>query len=179
MSTRPRGRPKGSGARAAILSATDIASIVKTARKVGGFGSRAEVAALLSIEFGLTAGDLCTITTRDLFEPSGELAAEPRNGLAKSSNASRVLRGALLDYWGRHLVGSHLDGPLFQSQRGIGLTRASLARILTALYRAAGVATASSRSGRRTANWHIMAIGLIAHLRRIGLSVAAHCAASR
>ena len=157
MERRPRGRPKGRCGKAAILTPIDLTKILNIARGSKRNSARIEVAVMLSVELGLLAGDLAALTVGDLFDLNGALRLGPENCIADISSASRRLRDALSAYWDRHLAGSHQDSPLFRSQRGRGLSRASLARLLTSLYRDAGITCASSRSGRRTATWRMMA----------------------
>lgn len=157
MNQRQRGRPKGSVGKAAILGPADLTKILRTVRTPKKYAGRAEVAFLLSVELGLLAGELSSLRVSDLFEPRGSVRTYSVIGFANMSSASSNLRAALSAYWERNLAGSHQSSPLFRSQRGNGLSRGSLARVLTVLYREAGISTASSRSGRRTANWYAMA----------------------
>jgi len=62
------------------------------------------------------------------------------------------LRGLLANYRERQLSLRPQDeqNPLFRSQRGGHMMAASMTRFVTELYRKAGIADGSSRSGRRT-----------------------------
>ena len=152
MSQCLRGRPKGSVGRAAIFGPADLTKILRTVRMSKNYAGRAEVAFLLSVELGLLAGELSLLRVGDLYNACGLVRMQSPIGLADMRSASSTLRAALSAYWERHLAGSHRSSPLFRSQRGNGLSRGSLARLLTTLYREAGISTASSRSGRRTAD---------------------------
>jgi integrase len=155
MTKCPRGRPKGSGGGAvAVLTPEDIRQVLRAARDSGRYSGRAEIALRLSIQLGLRAGELVTLKTRDLVDNRGHLRRElsfNSRGLArKLPLSSPELRRALADFCERHLNPHAPDDSVFASQRKGALTRASLARLLTSVYKRTGICGGSSRSGRRT-----------------------------
>jgi integrase/recombinase XerD len=148
MTKRIRGRPKGSNGPAAILTPAQIRAVLQCARQSGRYRDRAELALILSLEFGLTAGQLVALTAGDLMNRSGcirEALSQRPAGLLVSE-----LRQSLADYCERHLSPEVPDVPLFASQRGGALTRSSLGALLTSIYKRAGIRDGSSRSGRKT-----------------------------
>lgn len=151
MKARVRGRPKGSGGGSvAILATSDIRKVLQTVRRLGRYPARAEIAYLLSVEFGFRAGDLALLTVGDLFDGDGNVRVRWPTKSAEICCSTDVLAGRLSEYWSTHLAVSPDDSPLFPSQHGGGLTRASIARLLTSAYKIAGIVGGSSRSGSRT-----------------------------
>ena len=150
MVSRLRGRPKGSGGNVATLVLSDVQKALKSARRLGRYSIRNEVALLLSVEFGLRAGDLALLRVGDLFDQGGKLRDKSVISRSLSCGNSELLTKKLLEYWHSHLGASPDDAPLLRSQHGGGLTRATVARLPTSAYKSAGIAGASSRSGART-----------------------------
>jgi integrase/recombinase XerD len=154
MSKRARGRPNGSGGPAAVLTRAQVSEVLRAARSSGRHKDRTELAFILWIEFGLTAGPLAALKIGELIGCDGrvreELKLQFRTTTKSFPLSSPILRRTLANYCDRHLTGAAADAPAFVSQRGGALTRASLARLLTSLYRRAGIVGGSSRSGRKT-----------------------------
>ncbi len=73
MQSRPRGRPKGSGGSAAILASNDVQRSLKMAANLRRHSARAELAILISVEFGLSAGALSRLSVGRIFESGGAL----------------------------------------------------------------------------------------------------------
>jgi integrase/recombinase XerD len=162
---RPRGRPKGTGGPAAVLTTAEITQVLRTARKSGRYAARAELALTLSFELGLRASELVSLRVGDLFYPDGKVKTVIFTGSIDGRRGSYVpsdeVRKRLADYYERSLGPETApEKPLFTSQRGGQLTVASLARLLTSIYRAAGIHGGSSRSGQRTHRQRGHAIGL-------------------
>jgi integrase len=109
---------------------------------------------MLSVELGLRAGELASLTTGDLIQPNGQLRKliVIRKGNRDQSHElrSQEIRSVLVSYCERHLNPMLPAASVFRSQRKGPLTRGSIARLMTALYRNAGILNGSSRSGRRT-----------------------------
>ena len=151
MTKRPRGRPKGSAGAAAVLTPDDIRQVLRAARSYGKYSERAETAFMLSIELGLTAGELVVLKAGDLMNTDGHLRRELllncRGMVRHVALSSPKLRRALANFCDRHLNPHAPDEAVFTSQRGGTLTRASLARLMTSVYRRAGICGDSSRSG--------------------------------
>ena len=122
--------------------------------QVGRYSNRVEVAFMLSVEFGLRAGELVLMKTSDLIDVGGQLRREIVLNCASKPQSfelsSMQLRKTLANYCEANLSPDVPDGPVFRSQRTGALTRASLARLLTSLYQQAGILGGSSRSGRKT-----------------------------
>jgi integrase/recombinase XerD len=160
MSKRLRGRPKGSVGKAAILSSTQVKDVFLSARRHGKYADRAELVLALSIQMGLRASELAALRWADIYDSDGMvrqiiLVTRAYTRKAKMRSllvSSPKLRGLLADYRERQLSLRPRDEqtPLFCSQRGGHLTAGSMSRFVTGLYRKAGIADGSSRSGRRT-----------------------------
>ena len=160
MSKRLQGRPKGSVGKAAILSSAQVRDVFLSARRHGKYSDRAELVLALSIQMGLRASELAALRWPDIYDSDGSVRQMILVTRAYTRNAkthallisSPKLRGLLADYRERQLSLRPRDEqvPLFCSQRGGHLTAASMSRFVTGLYRKAGIADGSSRSGRRT-----------------------------
>ena len=160
MSKRLRGRPKGSVGKAAILSSAQVRDVFLSARRHGKYSDRAELVLALSIQMGLRASELAALRWVDIYDLDGSVrqmicvtrAYTRKTKIRALLVSSPKLRGLLADYRERQLSLRPLDEqiPLFCSQRGGHLTAGSMSRFLTGLYRKAGIADGSSRSGRRT-----------------------------
>ena len=160
MSKRLRGRPKGSTGKAAILSSAQIKDVFRSAHRRGRYSDRAELVLALSIELGLRAIELASLRWADVYNSDGSVRqmilvnrAYTRKGKTRAIAVSPPkLRGLLANYRERQLSLRPQDQqiPLFRSQRGGHMMAASMTRFVTELYRKAGIADGSSRSGRRT-----------------------------
>lgn len=156
MSKRPRGRPKGSGGgAAAILDSAQIKRLLQCAQRMDGSSCRIQVALLLSHELGMRASEISKLRLGDIYNEQGNVHARVRV-VGKRSNRvlplrSVKLRAVLADHFERNVRDRHLDHwePLICSRGGV-MTPASLSRLMTSVYRAAGIESGSSRSGRRT-----------------------------
>jgi len=157
---RPRGRPRGTSGRAAVLSRAQLRHVLKVARSRGRLGSRAEAALALSFGLGLRAKELASLKWSDVFEQDGTLrgvihlkaaytkGSKTRDVFLSSPSLARVLRHYAGEDWAMGVRGA--NAALFRSQKGGHMTPASMARFIKCLYREAGVANATSHSGRRT-----------------------------
>ena len=160
MSKRLQGRPKGSVGKAAILSSAQVKDVFLSARRHGKYSDRAELVLALSIQLGLRATELAALRWADIYDSDGsvrQMILVTRAYVRKAKTRALLvnspkLRGLLADYRERQLSVRPLDEriPLFCSQRGGHLTAGSMSRFVTGLYRKAGIADGSSRSGRRT-----------------------------
>jgi integrase len=144
MTKRSRGRPKGSGGPVVALTPSQIREVARAASRSGRYSDRAELAFLMSIELGLTAGQLAAMRIRDVMGAGGQL----RDGLSRNRPE---FRRALANYCEQHVDPGAQELPLFASQRGGALRASSLASILNSVYKRAGIRNGSSRSGRKTA----------------------------
>ena len=156
MARRP-GRPSGTSGRAAVLSASQVRHVFRVARSRGRHAARAETTLAMTVGLGLRAKELAGLTWADVYETDGRVrkvvhlkAAYTKGGRTRDVFASSPsLRRALERYRETRSVPS-ARAPLFASQKGGPMTACSMARFLKALYREAGIAGASSHSGRRT-----------------------------
>lgn len=156
MGKRPRGRPRGSRGSAAILDSAQALKVLQAARRIDRSSYRLQVAVLLSFELGLRASEIARLCVADIYEGNGNVAYSVR---IRSSGSDRLLpirstrlRSALANHFERDFRNCRIDNatPVIRSQRGGAMTKGGLARLLTHLYRIAGIETGSSRSGRRT-----------------------------
>ena len=157
---RKRGRPPGTSGRAAVLSQSQVRHAMRVARSRGRHAARAEAALAMSVGLGLRAKELAGLRWADVYAEDGRVraivhlrAAYTKGGRTRDVFASSpALRRVLARYGeARWLMSaSRSDAPLFASQKGGAMTAGSMARFLKALYAEAGIAGASSHSGRRT-----------------------------
>jgi integrase/recombinase XerD len=155
-----RGRPPGTSGRAAVLTRTQVRHVFRVARNRGRFADRAEAVFALSIGLGLRAKELAALKWSDVYEADGKVrsvvhlraaytkGAKTRDVFVSSPSLRKVLARYGEERWLMSARSS--QAPLFASQKGGHLTAASMARFLKELYREAGLAGASSHSGRRT-----------------------------
>ena len=158
--TRRRGRPPGTSGRAAVLSASQVRHVFRVARARNRHAARAEATLALTIGLGLRAKELAGLTWADVYDQEGRVrkvvhlkAAYTKGGKTRDVFVSSpALRRVLEKYGERDWLGSARasQAALFASQKGGPMTACSMARFLKALYREAGIAGASSHSGRRT-----------------------------
>ena len=158
--TRRRGRPPGTSGRAAVLSASQVRHVFRVARSRARHAARAEATLALTIGLGLRAKELTGLTWADMYDQEGRVrkvvhlkAAYTKGGKTRDVFVSSpALRRVLQKYGERDWLGSARasQAALFPSQKGGPMTACSMARFLKALYREAGIAGASSHSGRRT-----------------------------
>jgi integrase/recombinase XerD len=121
---------------------------------------RAEAALALSIGLGPRAKELASLKWSDVYDAEGRVRPVVHLKAAYTKGArtrdvfvsSPALRRVLEKYSERDWLGSARasQAALFASQKGGPMTACSMARFLKALYAEAGVAGASSQSGRRT-----------------------------
>lgn len=157
---RKRGRPPGTSGRAAVLSNTQVKHVLRVAKARGRHAARAEAALALSIGLGLRAKELASLRWSDVFDADGRIRRVVHLKAAYTKGArtrdvfvsSPALRRVLEKYGERDWLGSARasQAALFASQKGGPMTACSMARFLKAIYAEAGIAGASSHSGRRT-----------------------------
>lgn len=156
MGKRPRGRPRGSHGSAAILDSSQILKVLQAARRIDRSSYRLQVALLLSFDLGLRASEIARLCVADIYEGNGNVANSIR---IKSPGRERLvpvrstrLRSTLANHFECSFRDRPHDNatPVIRSQRGSAMTTGGLARLLTHLYRKAGIDSGSSRSGRRT-----------------------------
>jgi integrase/recombinase XerD len=157
---RRRGRPPGTSGRAAVLTGSQVRHVFRAARSRGRHAERAEAALALSIGLGLRAKELAGLRWADVYDQDGRVrkivhlkAAYTKGGRTRDVFVSSpALRRVLEKYGERHfvLIAGASHAALFASQKGGPMTACSMARFLKTLYREAGIAGASSHSGRRT-----------------------------
>lgn len=165
MGKRPRGRPKGSRGSAAILDSAQALKVLQAARRIDRSSYRLQVALLLSYELGLRASEISRLRVGDIYEENGNVGNSVR---ITSSGGERLLpirstrlRSTLANHFECSLRDRHIDNatPVIRSQRGGAMTTGGLARLLTHLYRIAGIESGSSRSGRKTLRAHLENFG--------------------
>jgi integrase len=114
---------------------------------------RNRVIVLLSVKAGLRAGEIANLTWPMVVDPSGEIAPyiELHDGAAKNRSGRRVpLHNDLREALARAREVSDRPRHVVYSERGGGLTPATIVNWFTAAYRHLGLAGCSSHSGRRT-----------------------------
>lgn len=165
MVKRIRGRPRGSRGSAAILDSAQALKLLQTARRIGGSSYRLQVALLLSFDLGLRASEIARLRVADIYEGNGSVANTVRITFSGRERLlpirSTRLRSALSNHFEYNFRDRHIDNatPVIRSQRGGAMTTGGLARLLTHLYRMAGIESGSSRSGRRTLRAHLENFG--------------------
>ena len=158
--SKPRGRPRGTSGRAAVLTPSQIRQVFKVARSRGRHAARAEAVLAVSMGLGLRAKELAALKWSDVYNGEGNVravvhlkAAHTKGGRTRDVFlSSPALRGVLKRYCATRMVSGtpRPNAPLFKSQKGGAMTAYSMARFLKTLYIEAGIAGASSHSGRRT-----------------------------
>lgn len=155
-----RGRPPGTSGRAAVLSPAQIRQALRVARSRPRHAVRAEVALALSIGLGLRAKELAGLKWADVFDEAGDVrdvmhlksaytkGGRTRDVFLSSPSVRRVLEKYGELHWLMRTKGS--QAAFLPSQKGGPMTPYSMARFLKSLYAEAGIARASSHSGRRT-----------------------------
>lgn len=124
------------------------------------------MALLLSHEIGMRASEISRVCIRDVYDGQGNVRETLRVTTSRGDRTlplrSARLRSALADHFERTLGTGYSDDlqPLVTSQRGGPMTAASLARLMTSAYHAAGYKSGSSRSGRRTLRANLEQFGL-------------------
>ncbi len=143
-----------------MLTRAQVRHLFRVARSRGRLADRAEAVFALSVGLGLRAKELASLKWADVYEADGKVrpvvhlkaaytkGARTRDVFVSSPSLRRVLARYGAERWAMSAGGS--QAALFPSQKGGHMTAASLARFLNCLYREAGVASASSHSGRRT-----------------------------
>lgn len=157
---RKRGRPPGTSGRAAVLSSSQVQHIFRVARSRGRHAARAEAALAMTIGLGLRAKELASLKWADVYDADGHVRQVVHLKAAYTKGAktrdvfvsSPALRRVLEKYGERDWLGSARasQAALLGSQKGGPMTAYSMARFLKAIYSEAGIAGASSHSGRRT-----------------------------
>jgi integrase/recombinase XerD len=157
---RRRGRPRGTSGRAAVLTRAQVRQVFRVAKARGRFADRAEAVFALSVGLGLRAKELAALKWADVYEADGKVrhvvhlkaaytkGAKTRDVFVSSPPLRRVLARYGEERWLMSARAS--QAPLFPSQKGGHLTPGSMGRFLKYLYGEAGVASATSHSGRRT-----------------------------
>ena len=114
---------------------------------------RNQVIVLLSVKAGLRAGEIANLTWPMVVDPTGEIgpSIELHDGAAKNRRGRRVpIHPELQEALTRWREVSDGSENVVESERGGGLTPASIVNWFTAAYRDLGLAGCSSHSGRRT-----------------------------
>lgn len=158
MTSRSRGRPSGRTGPAPILGPDEIRRVLRVLKSRSRFSARAEVAFHMSFYLGLRAKEIAALHWGDVFSDTFRvrdvlhLKAAYTKGSKKRDVflSSPRLRQVLAQFAQHYPEGRKSDAPLFRSQKGGHLTAASMARFLKQIYVEAGLASASSHSGRRT-----------------------------
>lgn len=167
MGKRRRGRPKGSGGLAAVLDSGQIKRLLQVAQQMDRTSYRVQIALLFSHEIGLRASEISKLSLGDIYTEEGRVRDRLQvNGVRGSRILplrSIKLRAALADHYEKSFHDRRVNDltPLVRSQRGGAMAPASLARLMTCVYRAAGIRSGSSRSGRRTLRASFEEFGLI------------------
>lgn len=142
------------GKQAKTLSQAQIATVL-TYLTTTRYPVRDRVMLLLSVKAGLRAKEIASVTWSMVMNAEGRVgdvlhledrAAKMRSGRIIPLN--RDLRSALIDLHGfRHPAA---DAPVIYSERGRGMSAATVAQWFHHLYRKLGFLGCSSHSGRRT-----------------------------
>ena len=143
-----------------MLSPSHVRHAFRVARARRRHAARAEAVLAMSIGLGLRAKELAGLRWADVYDEAGKIrpvlhlrAAYTKGGRTRDVFASSpALRRALEKYGERDWLGSasRSQAALFPSQKGGTMKPGSMARFLKVLYAEAGIAGASSHSGRRT-----------------------------
>jgi integrase len=144
------------GKQAKILTDKQIKSALSYVTEHHRYPLRDRVILLLSFKAGLQAKEIAMVTWAMVLDPSGEVGEtlELQNGASKGRKGGRVV--PLNDELRAALMALHADSKpksadrVICSERGRGMAPGAVADWFGDLYRALGLAGASSHSGRRT-----------------------------
>ena len=157
---RRRGRPTGTRGSAPVLTGSQLNKALRAARIRKRHAARTEAALALSIGAGLRAKEIAGLEWQDVYDQDGKVryqlavnaayARRPRTRVVFLS--SPLVRKALERYREENwlLCAAGFMRPLFFSQKGRPMTAPSIVRSLHFVYQEAGIAQATSLSGRRT-----------------------------
>jgi integrase/recombinase XerD len=142
-------------AQAATLDAAQLQRVLdylKTRRHY----KRNRVMLLLTHWSMLRVGEVAALRYCDVMDSNGEILAETVLAAAqtKGDKSRRIwfnerMRAELASYVAAHKP-KHKNQPLFYTQRSVGFTANTLTHIINGIYGQAGIANASSHSGRRS-----------------------------
>jgi site-specific recombinase XerD len=134
--------------------------------------ARAELLLCVSLGLALTAGEMAPLTWYDVYDERGSVRQRVlvrAHGASLGrwvTVASPALREVLATYAERHAPWQlHAKTtPMFKSQKGAALSPASVTRLLSQLYREAGVRGGTLGSARRTiqARRQVQGVDLVA-----------------
>lgn len=111
---------------------------------------------LISHWSGMRVGEIASLKIRDVLNADGSVKAEVRLSpeQTKGKHARTVylpkkLQEAIAEFIAHRCINSE-DEPVFFTEKGVGFSGNSLCQLFFWLYRRAGIAGASSHSGRRS-----------------------------
>jgi len=140
-------------------------------------GRRNRAILLLTHWAGMRIGEVAALRYSDVISSTGDIATEIRLSAAQTKgNRSRTvfiserMRAELAIYCA-HYRPRNITDPLFYTQRRAGFTADTLTHIVNGVYQQAGLAGASSHSGRRTFITTLAEKGVSA---RVLMSLAGH-----
>ena len=143
--------------RAKVLSDQEIKRVLAVAANSGQWSARNRCLFLLSLRAGLRAGEIASVRISDVLDQNGQvvdrlmLKSEQTKGQrGRIVFLSEKLRKEIEAYLSRVSYRS-TDRPLFVSQKGRrAFTAHGMVMLLGRIYQAAGIAGATSHSGRRS-----------------------------
>jgi integrase/recombinase XerD len=140
--------------------------------------ARNRIAVLLSHYAGLRVGEIASLRWTDLLEPSGKLrsqftlsAEHTKSHEARAVHLNARLLRELAIYKESLLSPRDMSGPLLRSQKGGTFSANSLCQLFARLYERAGIAGASSHSGRR---WFITRLAHSGVSPKVIMTLAGH-----
>lgn len=145
------------GKKAKVLSKGDIALILAIAN-AKPHAERNRCLFMVSLLAGLRAVEIANLTVGSVLGIDGKILdricfnkSQTKGGKARAVPISKRLAKELKSYLATlHPRAVQFERPLFASQKGGGFTPHGIVMLLQRLYQSAGVAGASSHSGRRT-----------------------------
>lgn len=144
----------------------------------GKHPARNRILVLLSHYAGLRVGEIATLTWGDLLEPSGDVvrqfllkAAHTKTNEARTVPVSAKLVRELAGFKSCFKQEPKRSAPLIGSQKGGAFSANSLCQLLGRIYADAGIAGASSHSGRR---WFITQLAHSGVSPKVIMTLAGH-----
>ena len=156
---------------AKVLSDQEIKLVLAVAANSGQWSPRNRCAFMLSLLAGLRAGEVATLRISDVLDENNRVL----DRIMLSSDQTKGQRGRIvflserlrkeLEIYFRTRSCRYMDRPLFVSQKGRNaFTAHGMVMLLKRIYQAAGIAGASSHSGRRSFITRLASKGIAARV---------------
>lgn len=162
---------------AKVLSSSELKRVLAVCA-AGKHAGRNRIALLLSHHAGLRVGEIASLTWGELLEVNGACrrlfhlqAKNTKANEARAVHVNDLLWRELERFRLSHAEPVKLAMPVIQSQKGKTFSANSLCQLFSRIYAAAGIAGASSHSGRR---WFITKLANSGISSKVIMELAGH-----